>query len=115
MTEVETYLSNVTAIQRAEYRRIRTLVSQLVPEFEEVISYAIPTFNYKGKPLLYFGAFKNHMSIFPTPSPVEAIRERLTDYKVSKGTIQFTDEKPLPDDVLKDLILLRKQSIDGTD
>jgi uncharacterized protein YdhG (YjbR/CyaY superfamily) len=115
MTEVETYLSNVTATQKAEYQRIRTIVSQVVPEFEEVISYAIPTFIYKSKPLLYFGAFKNHMSIFPTPSPVEEIRERLKDYKVSKGTIQFTEEMPLPDAVLQDLILLRKQTIDGTD
>ena len=113
MTEVEAYLSQATNDQRAEYERIRRIVAATVPTFEETISYGIPTFKYKGKYLLYFGAFKNHMSLFPTPNPVEALKDRLKDYKVSKGTIQFTTQKPLPDDVIIDMLKLRKQSIDS--
>lgn len=113
MTEVDAYLSRATADQRAEYERIRGIVAATVPTFEEVISYGIPTFKYKGKYLLYFGAFKNHMSLFPTPNPVEALKDRLKDFKVSKGTIQFTEDNPLPKDLIIDLIQLRKNTIDN--
>lgn len=113
MTSIEEYFTSATKEQRAEYERIKSIAIKLVPEYEETISYGLPTIKYKTKPLIYFGAFKNHMSIFPTPSPVEEIKERLQDYKVSKGTIQFTHANPLSDDVIKDLVLLRKQSIDG--
>lgn len=113
MITVTSYLENASLDQREEYERIRAIVATSVPEFEEMISYGLPTFKYKGKPLLYFGAFKNHMSIFPTPSPVETLKERLEPYKVSKGTIQFTQDNLLPEDLITDLIQLRKHTIDN--
>lgn len=110
---VQEYIANTTAEQQLEFKRIQTIMYGLVPDAKEVISYGIPTFKYKGKYLLYFGAFKSHMSVFPTPQPVEKLSNRLKDYTVSKGTIQFTSDKPLPEDVLTDMIMLRKAMIDN--
>lgn len=113
MITITSYLENASPDQRKEYERLRGIVARSVPVFDETISYGLPTFKYKGKPLLYFGAFKNHMSIFPTPSPVDALKERLEPYKVSKGTIQFTQDNLLPEDLITDLIQLRKHTIDS--
>lgn len=108
MTVIDDYLAeHATPAQRTELERIRSIVKQMVPDAEEVMSYAIPTLNYKGKHLVHFAAFKDHMSLFPTAGPTEAFKGKLKDYKVSKGTIQFTLEKPLPKTLIQEIIEYR--------
>ncbi|HEX7484133.1 MAG TPA: DUF1801 domain-containing protein [Candidatus Saccharimonadales bacterium] len=111
MSTVEEYLSKITPPQHDEYKRLRKLVKEIAPAAEESISYGMPTFKVNGKPLIYFGAFKNHMSLFPTPGPTEKFKDKLQPYKVSKGTIQFTFDNPLPDDLIKEILVSRLNDI----
>jgi uncharacterized protein YdhG (YjbR/CyaY superfamily) len=114
MRTVEDYLKNATPAQRAEYERIRRIVKRLVPNAEEVISYGIPTFKYKGKYVLYFGAFKGHMSLFPGAHLTAVLREKLSGYKMAKGTIQFTEDHPIPDSVVEEIVSERLAEIKGS-
>ncbi len=69
---------------------------------------------YRGKPLLGFLAAKQHLSIFPfSTEVVDGVRDRLLGFDLSKGTIRFTVESPVPDDVLRDIVRLRAQEITG--
>ena len=111
MSTVNDYLSNVSPEQRKEYERLRTIVIKIAPTAEESISYGMPTFKINNKPLIYFGAFKNHMSLFPTPGPAERLKDKLANYKVSKGTIQFTHDNTLSDSLIKDILLSRLEDI----
>lgn len=111
MKTIDEYLANVSSSQRTELERIRKIVAKTVPEAEECISYGMPTFKLKGKYLFYFAAFKNHMSIFPGSYLVEATKEKLTKFKISKGTVQFTADNPIPEDTIKEIVLLRKADI----
>lgn len=104
MNVIDEYLEGLEAPQRAELQRIRTLVKEQVPEVEEVIGYGIPTFKFKCKNLLHFAAYKDHLSLFPGFAPIEQFREKLAGYTLSKGTIQFTAEKPLPKELLIKII-----------
>lgn len=104
MTEVDDYFAQATPAQKAEFERLRTIVAQLAPGSEEVITYGMPGFKYKGKYLISFGIFKDHMSIFPGSGPTEALKDRLGKYQTSKGTIQFTEDTLLPYDLLKDVV-----------
>ena len=113
MNDVDTYLATVPEPQKTELERIRDIVRAAVPDAEESISYMMPAFKYKKKPLLYYAAFKHHMSIFPTSGPTEVLKTKLTDYKVSKGTIQFTLEKPLPSILLKEILQTRVAEINS--
>lgn len=113
MLHITDYLENIESHQQLEYARIKRLVHSVVPNVSEVISYGLPTFKYKGKPLLYFGAFKNHMSVFPTPAPIDELSDKLKPYKVSKGAVQFTKQMPLTDDIILDMIRIRKDIIDS--
>jgi len=109
MSTVDEYLKNVAAPQLAEYERIRKIVKQVAPEAEEAISYGMPAFKYQGNGVLYFGVFKDHMSIFPG-APVE-LKDKLEGYKLSKGTIQFTLDKPLPEALIKEILQNRLAAI----
>jgi uncharacterized protein YdhG (YjbR/CyaY superfamily) len=92
---VDDYLALVPEPARSTLQRMRTAIRSAVPaETTEAISYGIPAFNCKG-PLVWFAAFSNHCSFFPTASVIEAFKNDLKGYKTSKGTIHFPVDKPL--------------------
>jgi uncharacterized protein YdhG (YjbR/CyaY superfamily) len=111
MSTINDYLKNITPEQKAEFERIRKIVHSYTENVEETISYGIPTFKYNGKHLLYFGAFKNHMSLFPGMAIAKALENKLQGYKISKGTIHFTAQKPIAEPIIKELLQLRLDNI----
>lgn len=85
-----------------------------MPEAEEGTSYGMPALRYMKKPLLAFLAGKHHLSIFPFSSRVvDATRDRLTGFELSKGTIRFSVDSPLPDEVVRDIVRHRIEEIVG--
>lgn len=112
MSAIDEYLSSLTPAQKIRFERIRAIVLEVAPEAEETFSYGMPTFKYNKRPLLYFGAFKNHMSIFPASSAaVKSMEDKLSQFHTSKGTLQFTEDKPIPDPVIKEIIRKRLAEI----
>lgn len=100
MNDIDRYLSAVSPPQRAELERIRTLIKQHVPEAQEVITYGMPGFKVNKKYLIAYAAFKDHMSLFPGAGAIEKLNEQLRELKTSKGTVQFTLDKPLSDSLV---------------
>ena len=88
---------------------IRKIIKEIVPEAEEVISYQIPCFKYKGY-LIYYAAFPKHISISHpfSASFLEHFKTDLESYKVSKSVIQLPNDKPLPEALIKRIIAFRK-------
>ena len=104
---VDEYLAGVPEPARGTLNKIRAAIRSAVPsEATEAISYGIPTFKYKG-PLVWFAAFSNHCSLFPTASVIEAFKNELKGFSTSKGTIHFPTDKPLPTALVKKLVRAR--------
>jgi uncharacterized protein YdhG (YjbR/CyaY superfamily) len=90
---------------------MRQTIRNSAPKAEEAISYQMPTFKLNGN-LVYFAAFKKHIGFYPTSSAVEAFKEELSGYEVSKGTIRFPINKPIPLDLVKKIVEFRvKQNL----
>ena len=103
-TTVEEYLDDAEPDKLAALAKLRKTILTVIPKAEEYISYGMPTFKYHG-PLVSYAAFKNHCSLFPwNATLIKKFAAELKDYKTSKGTIQFTVEKPLPIPLVKKLI-----------
>jgi uncharacterized protein YdhG (YjbR/CyaY superfamily) len=111
MNVIDHYLESVTPSQKEVLHHIRSVIHEVIPEAEEVIGYGMPTFKYKGKNVVHFAAFKDHMSLFPTAEPIEELKEQLSNFKTSKGTIQFTLDNPLPDQLVKDLVATSLENV----
>ena len=111
MTAIDTYMDNLDAPQRAELERVRKIAKLIAPEAQEVISYGMPVLQVHGKYLVGFAAFKDHMSIFPGAEAVEKLTPKLGDHKLSRGTIQFTLDKPLSEAIIKEAINIRLRGI----
>jgi uncharacterized protein YdhG (YjbR/CyaY superfamily) len=110
---MDDYLEGLPPAQKAALEHVRVLVRRAAPEAEEGTSYGMPAFLYAGRPLLGLRAAKKHLSIFPfSPAAIDAVKERLEGFDLAKGTVRFSPDRPVPDDVLVDLVRLRKQEID---
>jgi uncharacterized protein YdhG (YjbR/CyaY superfamily) len=105
---VEEYLEGVPEPSRSTLRKLRATIRSAVPsEATEAISYGIPTIKYKGS-LLAFAAFSKHCSLFPMSYAVmAALENELKRFEVSKGTIRFPMDKPLPASLVKKLVKAR--------
>ena len=103
---VDDYLNTLPVDVRFVLDKLRRTIKSMAPEAEEVISYGMPGYKYHGM-LVYFAAFKNHCSFFPGSSQIIKMYDELKEYKTSKGTIQFTIDKPLPVSLVKKIVKAR--------
>ena len=106
-TNIDEYIALQPVAIQPYLQKLRQVINKAAPKAEEVISYQMPAFALQGGVLVYFGAFKNHCGFFPTSQPIVVFKDRLTEYKLSKGTIQFTLDHQIPDSLLKEIILCR--------
>jgi uncharacterized protein YdhG (YjbR/CyaY superfamily) len=105
---VDEYLAGVPEPARSTLNKIRVAIRAAVPPgATETISYRIPAFKYKKGVLVWFAAFSDHCSLFPTASVVEAFKNELAGFPTSKGTIRFPTDKPLPTALIKKLVEAR--------
>lgn len=101
---VDEYLAGLPETVRSTLNEVRSAIRSVVPrETSEVISYGIPAFKYK-RVLVWYAGFSNHCSLFPTASVIEAFKKELEGYPTSKGTIQFSTEKPLASTLIKKMV-----------
>lgn len=101
---IDAYIDALPDKQRLALTHLRQIIKAAAPEAEEIISYKMPAYKYHGQ-LCYFAAYDNHYSLYAVHK--EGFMDELKGYKVSKGTIQFPYDKPLPDDLVSRLIAFR--------
>jgi len=97
--DIDNYIKSFPKETQLILQKVRRVIKKAAPKAEEVISYGIPTFKLNGN-LVHYGGFKNHIGFFPAPSAIVKFKKELSEYKTSKGTIQF----PLKDDIPFSLI-----------
>jgi len=104
---VADYLKAVPPAPRALLKKLRQTIKAAAPRATELISYGIPGYKHHGM-LVYFAAFKNHCSLFGVSAALMKTHQKaLAPYKMSKGTIQFTVDKPLPTALVRTLVKAR--------
>jgi uncharacterized protein YdhG (YjbR/CyaY superfamily) len=102
---VEEYLSVVPEPARSTLKKVRASIRAAAPpDAVEVISYRIPAIRNKRGVIIWYAAFSDHCSLFPTSSVIQAFLDELKGLHISKGTIQFPVDKPLPATLLKKMV-----------
>jgi len=100
------YLAAVSREKRTALEKLRKNIKAAAPGAEECISYGLPAFRLNGKLLVAYGAAAKHCAFYPG-SVVQAFKEELKDYDVTKGTIRFPADKPLPAGLVRKLVKAR--------
>jgi predicted N-acetyltransferase YhbS/uncharacterized protein YdhG (YjbR/CyaY superfamily) len=88
--DVDEYISLLPENIKQDVRHVRLmlLMTMQIHGATEKISWGMPTY-WRGKNLFHFAAQKNHLGIYPGAEAIEHFAPRLTNYKTSKGAIQF--------------------------
>jgi uncharacterized protein YdhG (YjbR/CyaY superfamily) len=79
---------------------IRKTIRECAPEAEEKISYQMPAFFQNGV-LVYFAAHKNHIGFYPASLGISVFQKELSNWKTSKGTVQFPHDQTIPIDLIR--------------
>ena len=105
---VDEYIGSFPKDVQDILRQVRKAINEAAPEAEEAISYNMPAFKLSGN-LVWFGAFKNHIGFYPKESAIEKFKDKLSSYEVSKvqGTVKFPLDKPIPLDLIKEMVRFR--------
>jgi uncharacterized protein YdhG (YjbR/CyaY superfamily) len=109
---IDSYMAQFPEETREKLRKIRQTIKKAAPEATETMSYGIPTFKQK-KNLVHFAGYKKHIGFYPTPSGIEAFKQELSEYEVTKGTVNFPLEKPIPYDLIKKIVEYRLKENPG--
>jgi len=103
---IDEYIAAFPKDVQSIMEKLRKAIKEQAPQATEAISYQMPTFKLNGN-LVHFAAYKKHIGFYPTPSAIEAFTEKLSGYKTSKGAVQFPINKPLPIDLVKEMVTYR--------
>lgn len=116
MTVIDEYLKDIEVTKRKELERIREIAKQVVPDATEVISYGMPTLQYKGKSFLGFDAHTQHIGIYPYGGEeIRVFKKKLIALGLgfSTGAIRVPFDTPIPEELLKKIIQHRINRIDN--
>lgn len=107
-TSVDEFLGRLPDDQRAALERLRRVIRDAVPDAVELVNYGVPAFRLHGRNLVSFGAGRDHCSFYvQSPEVMAAHATRLAGFKISKGTVAFTPDHPIPDEFVRSLIAAR--------
>ncbi|MBL0126879.1 MAG: DUF1801 domain-containing protein [Flavobacteriales bacterium] len=106
----EEYLDQLPEDQHEALIKLRKQILAAAPQAEEYFGYGLPGFKYNGHPLVYMGAAKHHCALYGNIP--KGFDEQLKDFKRSKGTVQFTPEKPIPAGVVKVIVKAKMKEVE---
>ena len=105
--DISEYIAGFPEEVQEKLEKIRVTIKKAVPNAEETIRYKIPTFNLKGKYLIYFAAYKKHIALYPAPIGIEEFKEEISPYESGKGTLQFPLDQPIPFNLIRKIVKYR--------
>ena len=111
MSVIDDYLAGLSDDKRAIIKHMYDVVRQLVPGTTEGLSYSMPALKYKDKALVAIVANKNFLSLYPFGS-IERLGVDASAFEQTSGSIHFTPDKPIPDELLTAIVEARKQQIE---
>jgi uncharacterized protein YdhG (YjbR/CyaY superfamily) len=106
--DIDAYLMGCDEPHRSTLQEMRKRILLLVPDAEQVISYAVPGFKVRGKTIAGLAAFKNHLSYLPhSGSVLPALEDELVGYTKTKSALHFPTNQPLPSELIDKLLQTR--------
>ena len=106
---VDSYIKSFPEKVQSLLNQVRSVIRENAPDAEESIAYRMPAYKIRGKPLVYFAGFSNHIGFYATPTGHAEFSKELSKYKQGKGSVQFPLDKPLPLELIGRIVRFRVQ------
>ncbi len=103
-TTVEEYIAGQSGPVQDRLKELHAIIHHAVPDAAEVIRYGLPSYKRAGK-MISIGAARRHCALYGTPQDLFA--DELRGYKQLKGTVQFPLDRPVPEALVRKLVLAK--------
>lgn len=107
MQNVDEYIATFPVEIQNELQKMRRIILENAPEAVESMAYGMPAYKIKGKALVYFAGYKNHIGFYATPTGHAAFAEELGKFKQGKGSVQFPLHSPIPFELVRRIVIFR--------
>ena len=104
MSEIDAYIRRFPDNVQEILSHIRKVIKEAAPDADELFSYGMPAYKMNKRPLVYFGAFKNHIGLYATPSGHREFQDELSKYKQGRGSVQFPLGSPIPYNLIERIV-----------
>ncbi len=111
-TTIEEYLLAHPEPVRQVIEELRQAIKEAAPLAEELISYNMPAYKFKGF-LVSFAAWKKHVGMYPTPAGDEHFQKAISAYKSDKATLKFPLNKPMPLELIGQFVRFRLKEVEN--
>jgi len=111
--DIDQYINTFPEEIQSILNKIKYTIKIAAPDALESISYQMPVFKLKGKNLVYFAGWKNHIGFYPMPSAIDKFKKELSKYKWAKGSIQFPLDRPIPYELINKIVLFRIKELEN--
>lgn len=103
---VDEYIASFPEEVQIKLEKLRAIIKKAAPDATETINYAVPTYKLNGN-LVHFAGYKKHIGFYPAPSGIEKFAEELSVYETAKGSVKFPLDKPVPYDLVAEIVAFR--------
>ena len=103
---IDEYIATFPKDVQEILEKIRMTIRKAAPGAQETIKYQMPTFIFEGN-LVYFAAFKKHIGFYPPVKGLVEFKEELSAYEGPKGSLIFPLDKPMPYDLISEMVKFR--------
>ena len=103
-TSIDDYISSFPKEVQEILQKVRTIIRKVIPDGEEAINYSMPTIKRNGKYVIYFAAWKKHISLYPVPTGSTELPKEIEPYIAGKGTVKFLLKNPIPYDLIEKIV-----------
>jgi len=109
-SDVDEYIAALPEKQRLVVQQLREIVTGAAPDADEAISYKMPALKINDRFFMSYDAYKSHFSLFPwTDGMAETLGDEIRPYLSGKGTLRFSADQPLPTDLIRRIVEIRRQ------
>lgn len=112
--QIDAILAALPDDQRQALQSLRETIATAAPDAMEAISYGLPAFKYRGRPLVSYAAAKSHVAFYVmSPAAMEAHADLLEGFDTTKGAIRFQPDRPLPEELVTTMVKARMAETDA--
>lgn len=92
--------------------RIRTQLSEVLPDAEEIIAYNMPGFRIGQTVIAGYAAFSKQCGFYIAPDAIESHADEISkaSLKATKTGVTFSEKKPIPDVLIRKLALASRKA-----